>query len=295
MQAIYCRRNLTNNKSYDRIISNFEGGKYIMTFEEKRKQILEYQKELAEKLNKYNSYLDKKTYDYYYNLLYFQTNAWTQEDQEIYKLFEPLFGDIINFNLKYYMIEALKRDYGGSNVWYDFDARKISVGNLEAKISSSNANSDEAWLLKIKMPHAYDEKFSTKRLEFMKRIREELSHNGHSVNGHSVGWMFSDLINEMENGDSPFPFKKICENQEEYRAVLNFLMEKYQFKIPEEYNTSEFDIDMSEMSVSELKKLEDKYDYYAVFYETIVQETAKRKILLTTPLIHSYKGKKIVG
>ena len=263
-----------------------------MSFEEQRKLIAETQDELKKKLNEYRPYIDAETYDYYYALLHFQINAWTQENQERYRLFKPVFYDIISFNLKYYMIEALKRECDDSNVWYSFNDRKtsISVGHLDAKVSSSNVNSDEGWLLEIKLPYVYDEKFSTKRLEFMKKLRDELRSGG-----HGVYWWFSNIIDEMENGNSPLSFEELCRRQEKSREVLSFLMEKYQFKIPEEYNTSEFDINMSELSNSRLDLLEDKYGDGVVYNKTVAQDTANRKILLTTPLIHSYNGKKIIG
>lgn len=263
-----------------------------MSFEEQRKLIVDIQGELTKKLNEYRPYIGAETYDYYYALLHFQINAWTQENQEKYRLFKPVFYDIISFNLKYYMIEALKRECDDSNVWYSFDDRKtfVSVGHLDAKISSSNVNSGEGWLMEIKMPHVYDEKFSTKRLEFMKKLRDKLRSDG-----QPVYWWFSKIIKEMENGNSPLSFEELCEKQEKSREVLNFLIEKYQFKIPEEYNTSEFDINMSELSDSWLELLEDKYGSDVVYNKTVAQGTANRKILLTTPLIHSYNGKRIIG
>ncbi len=250
---------------------------YIETLEKK-------QKELEKKLNEYIPYLDKSIYNYYYSLLYFRINAWDQEKQDKYRLFKGVFGDIISFNLQFYMVEAVREHCVHSNYSYSVCDKKTSIFvSRPIAEMSNNSNSEEDWFLKINMPKTYNEKFNARRLEYMKKIHNELRSRG-----ESVYWWFAREIKAIENSNGDNSFDELYKEQKGLYDIIDVLIEKYNIKIPQEYDSSEFDGDISEMSLGWLDHLEDEYGGELVYNETIVQDTGNRKVLLRTPLISSY-------
>ena len=151
----------------------------IVNYEIEEKKFIEQrdikQKELLERLAVIKDALSDNVYDYYLSLIKLERNAWNEESSKYYICGE-LFGEIISFNLQYYLATFLFRSvdknlFRVSNLGNDstthingcYNYGKLYVINRPLCSDKTGFN----WELEFNMPKEVDENFNERRLIYI--------------------------------------------------------------------------------------------------------------------------------
>ena len=209
-----------------------------------QQKINEEKKQLRERLDKYK-YFSIENYNLFLSILNLEVNVWNMNiPEEVFKIPDSLFADIVKFNLKNYMLNFLVKKVDNEIIYFDDSEEDIliRVEMLTPVASMELCKDDELGkkprgILKLHKQF-YDEEYNKTRIEFMKKLLE--LYMAKSNYSRIDATLLSNQISRMElafNGFNTFyiadNFEKLCRQFRDSKEILDVLLKEYKVKFSE--------------------------------------------------------------
>ena len=253
------------------------------------------QQELLGRLCFQASSMDKNEFFYYLSMIKLEKNAWNEESHKYYNFSNELYREIISFNLQYYLatflcnnVDKNSFNFTRSDICHTtrIDANRGKKGVIVNKPFCDDDNGlCLSWVLEFNMPRIVDEKFNVHRLKFLKELRDELKSRDAGT------YWISRRIKDIESQEVCTQYyNNVTDSYSKEMSILKPVFKDYGIKVPRKQDYSQFEYNLSELDLEELKDLaEINQEYEAI--KTISQGTDTRKVLIKKTYLCSYSNK----